>query len=171
MTKSLNPDEIVKLIEAEYDYRDFILQVASNNNWVFDWSEYSTAIVNAKKGALGCVSTTLKELEDDRFLIKQSGNRVYNVTTKGREYHKTGKATKESNNPMQINANNVVFANGDISASVSQANDHSESATDNSIAPTSDRMPMIMKIGKYILWIITAIVTIAAFYDIIKPYL
>lgn len=171
MTKFLRPDELAKMPEDGIDFRDFILQVASNNNWVFDWSEYSTAIVNAKKGALGRVSTTLKELEDDRFLIKQSGNRVYNVTTKGREYHKTGKATKDPNNTTQINANNVVFANGDISASVSQANDHSESANSKSIAPKSDRMPMIIKIGKYIFWIITAIVTIAAFYDIIKPYL
>lgn len=89
MTKPLNPDEIEKLIEAEYDYRDFILQVASNNNWVYDWSEYSAAIVNAKKGALGRVSTTLKELEDDRFLIKQSGSRIYSVTTKGIKYYKS----------------------------------------------------------------------------------
>lgn len=96
MTKPLNPDEIVKLIEAEYDYRDFILQVASNNNWVYDWSEYSTAIVNAKKGALGRVSTTLKELEDDRFLIKQSGSRIYSVTTKGIKYYKSKTFTNES---------------------------------------------------------------------------
>lgn len=171
MTKPLSKDEKDKIPKDGIDLKDFILQVASNNNWVFDYEGYRTEIVNTENITLNRVETTLKELEDDRFVIKQSGRRIYSVTTKGIEYHKYGKTTKGVNNPVKINANNVVFANGNISASVSQANDHSESAIDNSIAPTSDRMPMIIKIGKYILWIITAIVTIVTFYGIIKPYL
>ena len=49
MNKTLKPDELEKIPEDGIEYRDFILQVASNNNWVFNLDEYSNAIVNAKK--------------------------------------------------------------------------------------------------------------------------
>lgn len=88
MTKQLRQDEIDKIPEDGVDYKDFILQVASNNNWEFDWTDYSAAIAKSPKASLSRVSTTLKELEDDRFVIKQSGRRIYMVTTKGIRYYK-----------------------------------------------------------------------------------
>ena len=83
MSNELKEDELAKIPKDGIDLKDFILQVASNNNWVFDLTKHSTAIVNAENISLNRVGTTLKELEDDRFLIKRSGGRVYEVTTKG----------------------------------------------------------------------------------------
>lgn len=175
MSNLLRQDEIDKIPEDGIDFRDFILQVASNNNWVFDWSEYSIAIANAQKGALGRVSTTLKELEYDRFVIKQSGHRVYNVTTKGREYHKTGKTTKKPNNPLQINANNVVFANGDINAPLSLLSDHSSSSvttteTTDVTIPQTRTNPKRFWDNKYIISIVSGIIVIIAGYFVMKMF-
>ena len=90
MTKPLNPDEIVKLIEAEYDYRDFILQVASNNNWVFDLSEFTNAIIAAKKGVLGRININAQELESEGIVIKSPHKKQYTVTSLGIKIHKSG---------------------------------------------------------------------------------
>lgn len=109
MTKQLKPDEVVKLIEAEYDYRDFILQVASNNNWVFDLTEFTNAIVLAKKGVLGRITTNAQELESEGIVIKSPHKKQYTVTSLGIKIHKAGgfkelepteNSIKESVSPM-----------------------------------------------------------------------
>lgn len=92
MTQSLNPDEIAKMPEDGIDFRDFILHVASNNNWVFDLTELTNDIIkNAKKrGSLGRINICLQEMEDDGVLIKHAHKRIYSVTTLGINVHQNG---------------------------------------------------------------------------------
>jgi hypothetical protein len=173
MTQSFRQDELDKLPEDEIDYKDFILQVASNNSWVFDRDKYINSIVNTPKVSLRLVDNTLKELCVDNFLIKQSGRRTYSVTTKGRQYHKTGKLPKETTNQTHINAQQVVFAGGDISAPISQANDHNLSAISNNAAIIRNKQPIIKqpiikRVIKFVFWFVGGIISLYSLYELIK---
>ena len=87
------------------------------------------------------------------------------VSTTGERYVRDNYKVQNTN--PTINANQVVYAIGDINGPVSQGNDHSQSKNSINRAPIKAKRSMFIKIGKYILWIITTIVTLYAFYEIL----
>lgn len=111
MSKPLTEEQQKNLPEDE-DYRNWVLLIASENNWVFNERDYAQAIAKIKKGALGRVELAIKELEDSRVLIKRPNGRIYDVTNDGIKRFKNGEFKSQ---PTGMYTSNTKFEQEDKS--------------------------------------------------------
>jgi len=71
----------------------------------------------------------------------------------------------KKNDTHQINAQQVIYAGGDINAPTSQANDHSDSNASQSIAIDKKKRETAIQIIKNVVLIISAIASVIAIYE------
>lgn len=88
------------------------------------------------------------------------------IKTHGEQYYKDMYMKK--NDTHQINAQQVVFAGGDISAPILQANDHSLSEISNNAATIKSKQPIIKKVINFVFWFAGGIVSLYGLYELIK---
>lgn len=77
----------------------------------------------------------------------------------------------KKNDVHQINANQVVYAVGDISAPISLANDHSLSEISNNAATIKSKQPIIKRVIKFVFWFAGGIVSLFGLYGLIKYFI
>lgn len=154
-------------LEINHIFKDCELKPIDIQALIGDLKRNNIIETDNKYARLGCSS-----FSSDKSILYYT---IDNVELKAKLVSITGEQyvrdnyLKQNTNPI-INASQVVYANGDINAPVSQANDRSESKNSISKAPIKAKRPIIIKIGKYILGIITIIVTLYAFYEILKSF-
>ena len=98
MERPLTKEQIDRL-PKNGDYRDWVLFVASTNDWVFARDDYAQEAHGIQKkkgydGALAKIDLAIRELEDAKVLIKRARGRTYDVTNDGRERFYNGEFTK-----------------------------------------------------------------------------
>ena len=92
MSKELTKEQKERLPE-DGDYRDWILYMASENDWSFSWYDYNNEIAQ-KRGELRRLGLSIEELVEAGLAKRRRDGRTYDITRLGIDFYKNGNKEK-----------------------------------------------------------------------------